>query len=434
MILIAVALCALQALLCLALSRRLRFVAYSSVYGLVCFYLFLGLGGSFLYPILIDERGASAVVELSASERMWTMSALLSLAIAASAGALTYIWMSRFRHPPAMTSVTPLTLWPALITCVPAVLFCIGVGPANLLFRSEYLAMSSPAAMTASSALAPCALVALGYLGAAGGRRSLMLSLLFLAVYLLLFFAQATRLLALAPLFYVAGRLLAGKTLRRSWFVVTAAFVALPFLLQLSLFLRGLPDQGLVPFSKALVDGSIANGRLGESSTARNIFFGFELTGYVAAELPLTSHDLWVSITPAPGALTDWATLSESLRVNIYTPFNTSGELLNHGWLPALAYYFVAGLMLAKTDAIVASAKGLQLLTSMPLLGLAWAFVIRSTQYNLRSCTRLLYYLLLAHCIQFVWRYVSATAASRAAHGTPVRSSPSTAPLAMNRR
>src|SRR4051794_8656829 len=82
---------------CVLLNKRQRFSAYSSVYGLVLFYAFLAIGGCVLYPLLVDSRGASALIELNELERTQTMNALLALATAAVAGALAYVWLSGAR-------------------------------------------------------------------------------------------------------------------------------------------------------------------------------------------------------------------------------------------------------------------------------------------------------------------------------------------------
>jgi len=114
---------------------------------------------------------------------------------------------------------------------------------------------------------------------------------------------------------------------------------------------------------------------------------------------------LLTSISPLPGFLTDWPRVQEYLRLNAFVPYTALGELLNYGVNVGLAYFFVVGIYVSYIDLNIREAlvRG-RLFYVVVMLGLLLLFILVLWQYNLRSATRLLYYVLLAQILFLVFR------------------------------
>jgi hypothetical protein len=139
--------------------------------------------------------------------------------------------------------------------------------------------------------------------------------------------------------------------------------------------------------------------------TAANLLFGFANIGCTAFASPLLPvHDLLVAINPLPGGIAGWYAIASAHRINLFTPYAALGELGNHGWLVLVGYCLVVGAILGHLDNSVRQllAGGRQAY-GLALLALAGLFMVISTQYNLRTATRLMYYALAADVAIRLW-------------------------------
>jgi hypothetical protein len=170
-----------------------------------------------------------------------------------------------------------------------------------------------------------------------------------------------------------------------------------------SLFTRSLSDHGLWPYLQALPD--ITSSHLSWSSILLNLLVGFGAIGKTAFDMPpIPQGDFLVAINPLPGDLAGWYEIARSHRLNVYAPFAALGELGNSGWPFVVGYCLAIGFVLGYLDRRMRTllARGQQLY-GVALVGIAGLSVVLSTQYNLRSTTRLLYYALVLDLIVRVW-------------------------------
>lgn len=374
-----------------------------TVVGLILVFGFIAFGmvASVLYrPGPADYASANPAVA-SFAHHTPSFHYLLTFVVAAFA-----VWVSTLiagllaipQRPTISTTSLTLDISPKLLALatLPVVALIYGTGPLTLLHATAYLEHTGPAfAVSLGHAFGSVGVLVCGYFcfdkRQSGALR--LIAALIASAYEVIFFATATRFFAFAlPLMFVGGLLSGAWSSRQQKIGVALMVIVAIFALELPLGLRGLPEHGLVPglayviHQPALVFGS--------PDPINNFLFGAPLTLYVADEVGrIPVSDLVVSLSPMPSQLNNWNAVAPSLRLNIYTPYSALGELLNQGWL---LYVFVmglfgAGFVVAEAIALKASAirRGLGQLI---VYGAAALFVVQSTEYNLRSSARLVYY------------------------------------------
>jgi hypothetical protein len=136
-----------------------------------------------------------------------------------------------------------------------------------------------------------------------------------------------------------------------------------------------------------------------------NTFYGFPLTAYVASAPHLPLSYFLTSVSPLPGSLTSWYEINAQMRVNAYIPYNAIGELLNYGWYIAVLVSFLLGAVLTAIDVdIRRRLRQREYLLPTVYIGLTVLFLLSTTQYNLRSSTRLLYYMMAISFLAWMFR------------------------------
>ncbi|MHC1560478.1 hypothetical protein ACR9E3_16100 [Actinomycetospora sp. C-140] len=276
------------------------------------------------------------------------------------------------------------------VAALPLVATVVVQGP-ELLERSTYLIGDAGSAGGIISMLGLAGAVGCGLvLGAEQGPR-LLLPIALAAGYLVLFFALGSRRLALLPLLMAVGAHVARPS-RATRIGLGAAVVAALVLLPIPLYVRGIGAHGLIPYLQALPDIVEQNDVLG--GAADNLLISFPLVGATAFQVaPLPLDYFFLQVNPLPGNMIGWYDVSDSLRINLYTPFSGAGELANYGWGVLVGFWFVVGLFLGTLDQRIgalldAGRRGVALvLTALPLV-----FTILMLQYNLRSGVRMLIY------------------------------------------
>ncbi len=291
-----------------------------------------------------------------------------------------------------------------LLAVLPAGLLFLTLG-ADLLQRSDYLAVS-PDSITgiAGASLSVGSVGAAGYL-AAKSRGLLRVSAGILGItYFLVFLSLGTRRLALAPILFFVGMLLA----RRGRWTVVALAVAVAAgvaLIPVSLFVRGQASHGLIPYSSALLGGGFSYRTTDWSAVINNVLVAFPTSGSTALIRPkIPPEYFWIEVNPLPGQLTRFYEIRHSLRFNRVTPYSAVGEVGNYGWGYVVGFWFVVGLITGYLDRRVGFyAASRHPMLGLLLLGLSIVFTVQSGQYLIRSSFRLLLYAL---ALDLLFRFV----------------------------
>jgi hypothetical protein len=346
-----------------------------------------GVGVSARLFLPPEAETATTVVFLVAAGSAATGACLQSVLRPRTQGTTVVLPPSRpsraIRSATAVLSVLPL-------------LAIIAAYQGGLIYRTQYIPLTAgnPVAIAASTLSLP-GIAMLGWLTqVAQTKFGKLLAWLILVLYAASLLSRATREFALMPSLTVLGILAANPTRRDRTALVAAAAAVCLVLLQVPLTLRSLPIHGLLPYLAALPH---AFGSLDFARSMSNVLFSFQLVGYVAvAAPPLDLSNLLVSLDPRHGTLAGWYDLNTTLRVNGHTPYSAIGELANYGWLELVAYMFLVGLYFAHLDWRIRSliSDG-QAVLGLLIFGLACLFVVLTLQYNLRSATRVIYYLLM---------------------------------------
>lgn len=358
----------------------------------------IGVLGFLFFAGLADTASVSAQLPTTDTTYTTALKIILLFTLALTLGAIVGL---------ASASRNLHSLHGSRFTANPAVLYFTGSLPLLVLVWGKgsalieapyYLDSSGPtSAVLAGMALAPVGILAFAVsLFRADSRR--IIGVMGLTGWSMVLFSIGTRHLALVPGLILLGRLLAvsDQSRRVGVFKVAAVISATTVLLQLPLVLRGtFGGVGLRPFTKRLIADPIILFDFAPQSVAGNVLFGVPLTGFVAESADLDRSDFWTSISPMPSFLTDWPVLSNRLRVNNYTPYSGLGELGAHGWLALLSYAALVGFALAIVHRIISGLPDRVRPTALVLsIALTVLFSIDMLQYNLRSATRLMWYLL----------------------------------------
>ena len=281
---------------------------------------------------------------------------------------------------------------------IPLVLTILGEGPAELLNRASYLYNAGPVWMvTISGILNPigiaCAAIVLF---GRGSRFPRFLAGFEILGYLIVLFAKDTRGLALVPLILL-GLYIAQRGGRRLIPAAIIGFACAFVFLQLPLQLRGeVPGAGLQPYTSALIQnpGLVLGGSVGAS--IGNVLFAVPLTGYVATDAAsVPPGELLTSLSPLPGSLTAWPAIEPLLRVGLFVPFNTLGELALNGMLVLVGFFVVLGFGATWMQRASSTLPGWRAMVMQLALGGSIAtLTLSALEYNLRSSTRYAWYAL----------------------------------------
>lgn len=410
-------------------GKRLPFAIWSPVYGIPAVYLILGTSGYLYYTFSSNYQGGFYDIGVSPAQAAQGFRAFLVAINAFLIGVLVYALSSRrlsrvirsrsrsrgLQRRYALPSqgrklrVSSLTI---VILSLPIVLVIVGNGFENVLWRSQYLVEQYHYIGIAGSLLSMPAALALGFLTPAKKSRfwqAMCVGLV--ALYFLVLLSLSTRRIVVIFLFYLLGLALGGARRRTivSYTVVWA--ISIPLLLQVPLELRGMPEQGLMllPANLSTIFSQNPIYLYAEmvDTALRNLAFGVPLAGYVKNVYPIPGEALLISLNPLPSfvplpGLPSWDDIQPQLRVGSYIPYNAIGELLNHGWLWLFLYYLVVGAIACWADVGVRAFEGRRGRWGfLVACGLLFYFSISSTQYNLRSATRYVYY---AVAIILLWR------------------------------
>ena len=366
-------------------------------------YVTFGVLGAFAYrPTALDATGGNAqvVASFDRTSPLAVVALFGVVAILCCVGALVARAVgSDTRTAPSQTRILQV---PSSWLIGPAAVLALniwGVGWHTLWHARYYLDRTGPlTAQKLSSAAAPIGVLVAANILLSRQRGWLVrgAACLVLALTAAVAFGEATRLLSIMPILVFLGGYITGRWSARAA-VVAGAIAALASLALLGppLVLRGQVNHGLSPALGYLRTQPAAL-FLGVRETTSNLLQGVPVTTYVAnAVPPLPLRDLWVSVNPLPGIATSWPKISQTLRINRFEPYSGLGELANYGWWAVILGSIATGAVFQACEAsAVRIRSSLGSAMRVAIVGTAALVVITSTEYNLRTEARLIYYLI----------------------------------------
>jgi hypothetical protein len=264
----------------------------------------------------------------------------------------------------------------------------------QIMMRPTYLFLGKGSfAGSIGATLGPAMIVVLGYFFAAshGGKR--FATVVLLAGYTGLMFSLGSRRFALIPVLFGIGMFLA-KNSKRNRIAVLLCAALTAALLPLPLLFRSSAAHGILPYLDVFSQASPADADW--AAALNNVLVSFPIVGASAFDgSRVRVSDLLVSLNPISGDAAGWYDIAPNLRLNAYTPTAGLGELANVGWIPVVLFCIATGLVLAWAERRVRRhvVSGSHIFAAV-ILGLAALFAFQMVQYNLRSASRMLVYML----------------------------------------
>jgi hypothetical protein len=279
----------------------------------------------------------------------------------------------------------------------------------DIFYRTYYLADSSTLAILSQLSAVVGVLLASFLVTVKQTKSKIAAYFCFLVIFLIVF-AKGSRFAVLAILlFQFIPLILNGKDFGFMGFVkIILTILFAYYVMHATLYFRAESEYGLLPYFGSLVDVFL--------SLSENDFQSFwDILLNISFSLPVTEitiqyglHDigeLAISLSPLPGEVAGWYEIADARRVSEYIPFSALGELYGYSPLACIIYMFVAGAIFeyAAHEFAYGAGRG-KLVLMLLLFSIGVLFCLNAVQYNLRSTTRLLYYLLV---IVFSWKIVT---------------------------
>jgi hypothetical protein len=398
------------------------YAPYSAPSVATAFFVGYGVLGFLISPSFSATReGVSAILELTDAQAALTLPIFMAAAAGIAVGALfvapgrdatTAPHLEQHTGRGSQQGLVPL---PVLLgaAVLPLMMIVVGGGPGLLWRRQDYLIGAAGGVFSLGKNLAPVGILAATVLlTRVFTRQGRPLGAVLLVGYGLTLFALGTRLLALIPVFVTVSWLLTRRERRpgRTAAVLAVAAVSSFVLLSLPLALRQLPAHGLAPYATALLtDPGFVGGQTLQTALS-NVLFGFPLTYAVAfTGTGLSGSTVAVAINPLPGDMTNWYEIAPYLRLNVNTPYNAMGELGHFGVLVVFAFFVATGLLLAWLWRLRLLSSALATIARLMVVGTTLLICVTAIQYNLRSTSRLLYYVAAVAVALLVTRVVMRT-------------------------
>ncbi|OIQ31057.1 MAG: hypothetical protein BM564_02255 [Bacteroidetes bacterium MedPE-SWsnd-G2] len=200
------------------------------------------------------------------------------------------------------------------------------------------------------------------------------------------------------------------KSFKNNTLFVIKIFVSLFFLAYL-IQLRSLYTHGLFPYVGYFFQSFDKIWEYFVFNIYYLLIFGNFVTIDTVDRGLVTWETISVSLNPLPGSLVGWYDYASKMRINIYCPYSSHGEVFSMGVYFTTLFYFVVGTVITYFD--FSFRKLLyngRLFMAMILLLLVALHLIYGFEYNLRSSVRYLYYamfvLTLFYGIQLLWKSV----------------------------
>ncbi|MET3932806.1 hypothetical protein ABIE00_000852 [Arthrobacter sp. OAP107] len=262
-----------------------------------------------------------------------------------------------------------------------------------LLDRENYLGainVSAFAPLIGPLLLGAMVFSGLAFCSASGLRRLPAIALITVIVAVVT--ATGSRSLGLYPLILITvAAVMRGRVGKISLGIaVTLAFMGL----NVALAARSLDRHGLLPYVDFLVsDPAIITDWERSTGAIRNIVSSVPLAGTVLEQGGFSLDNLRLSLDPFGAEA--WSAVSDQLRIHAYVPYTAFGELALISF-PALflgCFLFTSGCAWIWKD-LHTRGHHLWAIVALAILLLSY---MQMLQYNLRSTTRLLYFILLLY-------------------------------------
>lgn len=197
------------------------------------------------------------------------------------------------------------------------------------------------------------------------------------------------------------------------YYLIVIPFILLFFGYNISLRLES-SGHGLIPYLSITINKPNIIFKYALLNIYYTFTYGFYATSETIKFYSENIHKLITCISPLPGALTDWYSMANKMRLNVYAPYTAIGELAK---FPVFSffYYIFLGFYFSHADKFVKqSIINKKYLIPILLVLLLSLSIMQSYEYNLRSTNRFIYYsaflLLLAELlkkikpIKIVWK------------------------------
>ncbi len=231
----------------------------------------------------------------------------------------------------------------------------------------------------------------LGFVYAKGNTLYKLGAGVVLVLYLFYFIGLTTRFVALFPFMFLIGFVFGGG--RVKWYFFMLVLLLFPILLYVPINSRAMAYQGVLPVIEWISHGAPSQFFYDDDGVYTrmigNFFHGYMVAFQTWYDWPnMDLSMLWISVNPLPGSMVGWYEIAPMLRVNMYVPYSTYGQLLAHGLVVILLFTIVLAFVFKSFDAFIRSDENPGLKVLVMICGLM--FIVLSFQYNLRSSVRFL--------------------------------------------
>lgn len=229
-----------------------------------------------------------------------------------------------------------------------------------------------------------------------------LISLVCFVIAFLLIFAKGSRYAVVALLIYYSlPYLVSGNNKSKPFSAVFktifVCFIAY-FLMHASLYFRSDSQYGLAPYFFKLGEAfdSLSDDEYKSVwDSFLNVTFSLPVTEVtISSAIHEWSH-IYIAISPFSGDFAGWYDIAPSRRISEEIPYSALGELYGYSPLALIFYMFSVGAVFSMVEhELNWSNKRVRGFLVLFTFGFCLLFALFTLQYNLRSATRMIYYLL----------------------------------------
>ena len=273
-----------------------------------------------------------------------------------------------------------------LFICCSLVIFDYGT---ELFYRLNYIPQKSSMLKTIYTIL----LIILSVLSAISLKHNKIPAIITIAIVLLIGIGLGSRMATVDLIVFVLtySFMLKSKRIKIKYFIIWIPLIIVFFGYNIALRTET-NIHGLIPYLNIF----FKNPEVIYKNTLFNIYYTF-VYGFIATSETIKLYhenmgNLITCINPMPGNLTDWYSFSQRMRINIYAPYTSIGELAKFP-IFSFIYYVFLGYYFSYCDFhIKYFIQAKKLLVPAITIILLLLFIMFSFEYNLRSSIRYLYY------------------------------------------
>lgn len=161
--------------------------------------------------------------------------------------------------------------------------------------------------------------------------------------------------------------------------------------------LRGLDSHGLIPYFGYVFESFDEILEYFMFNLYYVLIFGVFVSVRTVKDNVVDWDSILISINPLPGSMVGWYDYYHLLRVNIFTPFSSNGEVFTMGIMFTIIFYLIIGVIFGFLEKhfrkLLIEGKKFPALILLLLIVL---HILYGFEYNLRSTIRYIYYALFA--------------------------------------